>query len=170
MLKARPLLFSIACMFFEKAKLYWTETFPLSFVVLDFPSCVPFKLPTPNILPSAFIYKLPLVGSLWWEGGFPCWWVPLGYIPNQMRPISHDWYDFLETCNFRQMVLDKRFFTRHYRSPLFKPRCDIGPQPYNLMKSDGLGPDFTLGLVHITLRRLNDRPQHDAHTSKKINV
>ena len=95
------------------------------------------------------------MGSLWWEGGFPCWWVPLGYIPNQMRPISHDWCDFFETCNFRQMVLDKRFSPRHYRSPLFKPWCDIGPQPCNLMKSDGLGPDFTLGLVHITLWRLN---------------
>ena len=35
------------------------------------------------------------------------------------------------------------------------PVVILPPQPCNLMKSDGLGPDFTLGLVHITLWRLN---------------
>ena len=27
------------------------------------------------------------MGSSWWQGGFPCWWVPLSYIPSNTSII-----------------------------------------------------------------------------------
>ena len=70
--------------------------------------------PPPTLYPSVFIYRLLLVGSSWWEGSFPCWWVPMSYIPNQIGPTACDWYDSLETCTICQLMLSKQIPPRHY--------------------------------------------------------
>ena len=99
---------------------------------LSFPSCIspPPKLPTPSLIPSASIYRLPLVGLSWWGGGFLCLWVPLVYIPDQMGPTSHDWCNSLETCTHCQTMLDRRFIDPGLVLDLDQalvPQIDIGP-------------------------------------------
>ena len=63
--------------------------------------------------------------------------------PNE--PTSHDWSNSLETCTHHQMVLDRRFPSRHYHFLLcLGPNLALGPRLCDLMRIDGLDVDFIL--------------------------
>ena len=83
-------------------------------------------------------------------------------------PTYHNWHDSHETCTHHQMVLGKRFPSKHYRSSLFKPRLGIGSltlwpyedwwtrcRLYTRLRPD-IGPDLALSPGLLSLSRLMD--------------